>query len=398
MAGLCCLDGDFGSFQIANFPHHHHIRVLPQEGAQGAGEGEPRLGVDLHLVDAGQVDLHRVFGGGDVYLGGVENIEAGIERDRFARAGGAGHQDHPLWLGEGAQVLRLLPVIKAELLDIKACRRGVEQTDNDLLPPHGGQGINPHIHRLVARQLQLDAAILWQPPLGNIEPRHDLEAGGEAVGEVDRRRSDFMQNAIDTKAHPILELIGLEVQVGGAALDGIHQNLVDVLDDGGIVIGGIDALVQPAVLVGDLEIRNLGFVDILHAEGVVFTLQQLADGGGELILLHQQGFSMKAEAEAKVLQRRDIGRIRHGDIEGVALSVDGQDVVFLNQLLIEVLLRDLGQIEGGKIQQRYPILQLAKIGERLAVEDLVLYQKCHKGFALGLGLAQIALGVLFTNQ
>ena len=106
---------------------------------------------------------------------------------------------------------------------------------------------------------------------------------------------------------------------------------------------------------------------------------------------------MKAEAEAKVLQRRDIGRIRHGDIEGVALSVDREDVVLLNQLLIEVLLRDLGQVEGGKIQQRYPILQLAKIGERLAVEDLVLYQKCHKGFALGLGLAQIALGVLFTD-
>ncbi len=284
------------------------------------------------------------------------------------------------------------------MLDIEACRRGVEQTDNDLLSPHGGQGIDPHIHRLVARQLQLDAAILWQPPLGDIESCHDLEAGGKAVGEVDRRCSDFMQNAVDAKAHPILELIGLEVQVGGAALDGIHQDLVDVLDDGSIVIGGIDAFVQSAVFVGDFEIRNLGLVDILHAESVIFALQQLADGGGELVLLHQQGFSMKTEAEAKVLQRRDIGRIRHGDIEGVALGVDGQHMVFLNQLLIEVLLRDLGQVEGGKIQQRYPILQLAKIGERLAVEDLVLYQKCHKGFALSLGLAQIALGVLFTDQ
>ncbi len=284
------------------------------------------------------------------------------------------------------------------MLDIEACRRGVEQTDNDLLPPHGGQGVDPHIHRLVARQLQLDAAILRQPPFGDIEPCHNLEAGGEAVGEVDRRCGNFMQNAIDAKAHPILELIRLEVQVGGTTLDGVHQDLVDVLDDGGIVIGGIDALVQPAVIIGDLEIRNLGLVDILHAEGVIFALQQLADGSGELVLLHQQRLGMKAEAEAKVLQRRDIGRIRHGDIEGVALGVDGQDVVFLNQLLIEVLLRDLGQVEGGKIQQRYPILQLAKIGERLAVEDLVLYQKCHKGLALGLGLAQIALGVLFTDQ
>ena len=196
-----------------------------------------------------------------------------------------------------------------------------------------------------------------------------------------------MQNAIDAKTHPILELVRLEVQVGGAALDGIHQDLVDVLDDGGVVIGGIDALVQPTVLVGDFEIRNLGLVDILHAEGVVFALQQLADGGGELVFLHQQRLGMEPEAEAEVLQCRDIGRIRHGDIESVALGVDGQNVVFLNQLLIEVLLRDLGQIEGGKIQQRYPILQLAKIGERLAVEDVVFYQKGDKGFALGLRLA-----------
>ncbi len=79
MTGLGRLDSDFGGFEIANFPHHHHIRVLSQEGAQGAGKGEPRLGVDLHLIDAGQVDFHRIFGGRDIYLGGVENIEAGIE-------------------------------------------------------------------------------------------------------------------------------------------------------------------------------------------------------------------------------------------------------------------------------------------------------------------------------
>ncbi len=398
MAGLRRLDGNFGGFQIANFTHHHHVRILPQEGAQGAGEGEPCLGVDLHLVDAGQVDLHRIFGGGDVHLGGVENIEAGIERDGFTRAGGAGHQDHPLRLGEGAQVLRLLPVVKAELLDIEPRRRGVEQTDHDLLPPHGGQGVDPHIHRLVTRQLQLDAAILRQPPLGDIEPRHYLEAGGEAVGQIDRRGGDLVQNAVDTKADPVLELVGFKVQVGGAALDGIHHDFIDVLDDGGIVIGSIDALVQPTVLVGDLEIRNLGFVDILHAEGVALVLQQLGYGGGELVLLYQQRLGMEPEAEAEILQCRHIGRIRHGDIEGVALGVDGQHVVLIDQLLIEELLRDLGQIKGGKIQQRYPILQLAKIGERLAVEDVVLDQKGHKGFALGFGLAQIALGVLFTDQ
>ncbi|MNG38512.1 hypothetical protein D3C84_1262490 [compost metagenome] len=66
-------------------------------------------------------------------------------------------------------------------------------------------------------------------------------------------------------------------------------------------------------------------------------------------------------------------------------------MMFLDKLLIEVLLRDLGEIEGGKIQQRYPILQLAKVCESLAVEDVVFDQEGDKGLALRPGLAQIAL-------
>ena len=65
--------------------------------------------------------------------------------------------------------------------------------------------------------------------------------------------------------------------------------------------------------------------------------------------------------------------------------------MFLNQFLIEVLLRDLGEVEGGKIQQRYPIFQLAEIRQRFAVEDVVFNQESDKGLALRPGLAQIAL-------
>ena len=37
---------------------------------------------------------------------------------------------------------------------------------------------------------------------------------------------------------------------------------------------------------------------------------------------------MQPEAETKILQCRDIGGIRHGDIEGVPLGVNGQDMMF----------------------------------------------------------------------
>ncbi|MNQ91555.1 hypothetical protein D3C85_1069430 [compost metagenome] len=159
-----------------------------------------------------------------------------------------------------------------------------------------------------------------------------------------------MQYAVDPEADPVLGLIGFEMQVGCATLDGVHHDLVNVFDYGGIVVGGIDAVVEPRTLIGDLEFRDFGLVDVIHAQSVLLAFHQLADGGGQLALFDQQGLGVQAEAEAEILQGRHIGRVRHGDIEGVALGVDGQDVVFLNQFLIEVLLRDLGEVEGGKIQ------------------------------------------------
>ena len=47
---------------------------LPQKGAQGRGEVQPDLLLHLHLVDAVQVELHRVLGGHDVGLGCVDAV------------------------------------------------------------------------------------------------------------------------------------------------------------------------------------------------------------------------------------------------------------------------------------------------------------------------------------
>ena len=72
------------------------------------------------------------------------------------------------------QVLRLLAVVEAELIEVEAGGRRVQQADDDLLAPHGGQGIDPHVHGSAAGDLQLDPPILGQTPLGDIQPRHHL--------------------------------------------------------------------------------------------------------------------------------------------------------------------------------------------------------------------------------
>ncbi|MNL48365.1 hypothetical protein D3C87_1712240 [compost metagenome] len=94
-----------------------------------------------------------------------------------------------------------------------------------------------------------------------------------------------MQYAVDPEADPVLGLVGLEMQVGCATLDGIHHDFMDVSDYGGIVVGGVDALVEAGTLIGDLELRDFGLVDVIHAQGILLAFHQLAEGGGELALL-----------------------------------------------------------------------------------------------------------------
>ena len=96
MAGLRRLDGDFGGFEIADFAHQDHVRVLAQKGAQGGGKRQAGLVVHVDLVDAGQVYFHWVFRGRDVAVGCVQNMHRGIKADGFTATGGAGHQNHAI--------------------------------------------------------------------------------------------------------------------------------------------------------------------------------------------------------------------------------------------------------------------------------------------------------------
>ena len=100
VAGETGLYGDLRGFQVADFANHDDIRVLPQDGAQRAGEGQPDAAVDGNLADAGQVKFHRVFDGDDVLPPRVHALQRGVERGGFAGTGGAGDQQNAVRLGE----------------------------------------------------------------------------------------------------------------------------------------------------------------------------------------------------------------------------------------------------------------------------------------------------------
>ena len=62
VAGERSLDGDLRRFQVARFPDHDAVRVLPQKGPQGARESQPDRLVDRHLLDALDFVLDRLLG------------------------------------------------------------------------------------------------------------------------------------------------------------------------------------------------------------------------------------------------------------------------------------------------------------------------------------------------
>ena len=46
--------GDFRGFSIPDFTDHYDIGILPEDGAEGHGKGQPRERAHLDLIDAGK--------------------------------------------------------------------------------------------------------------------------------------------------------------------------------------------------------------------------------------------------------------------------------------------------------------------------------------------------------
>src|SRR5690242_812597 len=84
-------------------------------------------------------------------------------------------------------------------------------------------------------ELDLDAAVLRQTLLSDVELRHDLDAGDERVPKPERRVHHVVEHAVDAEAYAHLLLVGLDVNVGGPALQRVGEKYVDESDDGRVL-------------------------------------------------------------------------------------------------------------------------------------------------------------------
>ena len=76
-----------------------------------------------------------------------------------------------------------------------------------------------------------------QATLGDVEVAHDLQARHDAGDHAPRDGHRLHEHAVDAEAHAHRAVLGLEVDVRGALLDGLGDDLVDELDDRRVVGG-----------------------------------------------------------------------------------------------------------------------------------------------------------------
>ncbi len=371
VAGEGGLGGDLGRLRVPDLPHHDDVRVLPQEGPQGPGKGEARLGVHLGLVDAGDLVLHRVLNGLGVLVGGGDALQDGEGGEALARPCGAGDEEDAVGLGDHLLEALKDPGSEAQLLYFGDVGGLLEEAHHRLLPVDGGQGGEAEV-QVNGPFPVAHAAVLGEALLGDVEPAHDLDdADHRAQGPLGQG-GVLAQGAVHAEAYQDVGGPGLYVDVGSVLQIGLADDLLDELLGGALVQLPDGRFLFLLVALGEL----LGQLPQLLL--AVEALNELGDGrlGG-----HRRGDlvvkPLALEGQAHVVQGQDVAGVLHEEDEGLPLHVVGKDPVAPGQVL--------GDEEGG------PGVRGVFLGVDVGVAQL----RGHRlGQGLGLQLPRLDQGVL----
>ena len=75
--------GDVGGLGVTDFADHHDIGRLTENRAEGRGEVESDILVDLNLVDAAHLVFDRVFNSNELFVGRVDLAQTGVKGRRL---------------------------------------------------------------------------------------------------------------------------------------------------------------------------------------------------------------------------------------------------------------------------------------------------------------------------
>ena len=199
---------------------------------------------------------------------------------------------------------------------------------------------------------KVDAAVLRQTRLGNVQAAHDLHAADERGREVQRRRLQLVEHAVHAIANLELVLERLQVDVGRAVADGLVEDVVEQLAHGrrvrhllGVLevghAGGPDALSRL------LAARDAVLLDLLQDRGhhLLLAAVRLVDGRGNLARVGNDAVDVAVRREADIVERGFVHGIRHRNREHLAVERDGDELERPRDGLVDLLDRVLLRLE-----------------------------------------------------
>ena len=230
------LNGDLRRFGVADFADHDLVRVVAQDRAQPAGEGQPLLLVYRNLRNAANLVFDRVFDGDDLVFVGLDLVQRGVKRGGLAGAGRAGHQHHAVRFrdvaAEAARSSSPKPTTSSVSLWnfslIDSLSRMRSTASSPWIAGHDGDA-EVDGAPVVAHA---EAAVLRHAPLGDVEFGHDLDTRDD--GGVMLLRDRFhrlLQHAVDAVLDDDRIVASLDVDVAGTPLQGGEDGGVDQADD-----------------------------------------------------------------------------------------------------------------------------------------------------------------------
>src|SRR5574341_1031403 len=130
---------------IPDLADHDDVRILPENGPQGAAEREISLGLDTHRIEFLPCHFYGILDGCDVHVRCGQDLEGGIQGRRFSASGRPRHQDNPMGLPDKSGEERELFGEETQLPQILHEDLGIEDAYHYLFPKGHGKGGDPHL-------------------------------------------------------------------------------------------------------------------------------------------------------------------------------------------------------------------------------------------------------------
>ena len=380
MAGERGLDGGAAGFEVADFADHHHVRVVTQDGAQPLLEGHAHRCVDRNLVHPGQVVFHRVLDCEHLQPGPDNGIQRRVERRRLARAGRPGDEENAVGPVNDALEDPERPLIHPELRQREKHVRLVEKTHDDALAEEHRDHAHAHVN-LPPADVELDAPVLRDAALGDVEVRENLDAADDGRGEAVhlRRHGGFLQHAVNAVADRHVVLVRLDVNVARPLVDGFEDDLVDELDDAGL-LRGFEQILAAGFERGRRVVLADHLVQRVAAEAVV-GLDDLLN----LVARGEHGLDVQPGEQAQVIERIQVKRIARRHLQDAVHAPDWHEPLPVNHARGQRA--EQFPIERAALQRDDRQVQLVaeNLEQLLLCDPTLLHHHAVQAQALGLG-------------